>query len=206
MFVRFLRTTGRDIIETAILALLIFLAVRSSVQNFKVEGFSMDPSLGNGEYILVDKVSYSTMGLGPIEKVVPFLNSKDDGYLFAGPKRGDVIVFQSPISKDRDFIKRVIGLPGDTVEVRAGTVVLNGQPLNEDYIVHKGTYNWPVEANGPATVPQDQYFVLGDNRDNSSDSHIWGFLPRANVIGRAWVSYWPFSTIGLAPHHAPHGF
>jgi signal peptidase I len=203
LFVRFLRTTGRDIIETAILALLIFLAVRSTVQNFKVEGFSMDPSLSDGQYILVDKFSYTTMGLGPVEKVIPFIDSKDDGYLFSGPKRGDVIVFKSPISEGRDFIKRVIGLPGDTVEVRAGTVIVNSRPVDEGYVTHKGSYNWPLEGNGPSVVPDDQYFVLGDNRDNSSDSHIWGFLPKDNIIGRAWISYWPFSTIGLAPHHAP---
>ncbi|HWO93530.1 MAG TPA: signal peptidase I [Dehalococcoidia bacterium] len=201
-FSRFMRGAGRDLIETAILALLIFFAVRSAVQNFKVEGFSMDPSLENGEYILVDKVSYGVFDLGPLERFIPFVDSGDDGFLFEGPQRGDVIVFEAPIAEGRDFIKRVIGVPGDQIEVRDGVVYVNGQAIDEPYITHKGSYDWPADGSGPATVPDKHYFVLGDNRDNSSDSHIWGFLPADKVVGRAWVSYWPTSSIGLAPHHA----
>lgn len=199
-----MRGAGRDIVETAILALLLFLAVRSTVQNFKVEGFSMDPSLENGQYILVDKLSYTTRGLGPLEKLIPFVDSDDDGFLFQGPKRGDVIVFEAPIAAGRDFIKRVIAVPGDTVEVRNGAVIVNGKELAEPYLKHPGTYSWPADGSGAATVPPGHYFVLGDNRDNSSDSHIWGFLPKKNVVGRAWLSYWPRSAVGLAPHRSPH--
>lgn len=199
-----MRNAGRDIVETAILALLIFLAVRSTVQNFKVEGYSMDPSLNNGQYILVDKLSYTTVGLGPIGRFVPFINSNDDGFLFQGPQRGDVIVFEAPVAPGRDFIKRVIALPGDTVQVKSGTVFVNGQPLHEPYLTHPGSYTWPIDRTGPVTVPSQQYFVLGDNRDNSSDSHIWGFLPEKNIIGKAWISYWPLPTIGLAPNRAPN--
>ena len=198
-----MRTTGRDIIETAILALLIFMAVRGAVQNFKVEGFSMDPNLANGQYILVDKFSYSTFGLGPLEKVLPFVDSGDDGYLFRGPRRGDVIVFRAPESPGRDFIKRVIGLPGDSIQIKEGAVLINGQRLDEPYITHTGTYSWPTNGSGPVTVPAGFLFVLGDNRDNSSDSHIWGLLPEENIVGRAWVTYWPFSSLGLAPNHNP---
>lgn len=197
---RFFRSTGRDIVETAILALLLFLAVRSSVQNFKVEGLSMYPSLSDGEYILVDKVSYGTFGLGPLERILP-VNSNDDGFLFRGPQRGDVIVFVAPGTEDRDFIKRVMAIPGDTVEIRNGVVIVNGEPIQEPFIERPGSYSWPPNGGGPVTVPSRQYFVLGDNRNNSSDSHIWGFVPADRIIGKALVSYWPFSNLGPAPNH-----
>lgn len=197
---RFFRTDGHDIIETAILALILFLAVRTTVQNFRVEGTSMFPTLTNGEYILVDKLSYSRFSLGPLEQIIPFINSKDDGYLFAGPQRGDVIVFIAPGTTDRDYIKRVMAGQGDTVEVRNGVVVVNGQPQSEPFIQQPATYSWP--ANGqPQIVPEGQYFVLGDNRNHSSDSHVWGFVPADRIIGRALVIYWPRSAIGLAPNY-----
>lgn len=195
-----MRGAGRDFIETAILALLIFLAVRSAVQNFKVEGSSMDPNLVNGEFIIVDKLTYGTFSLGPLEDVIPWVNSDDDGFLFRGPQRGDVIVFRAPIDEQRDFVKRVIAVPGDTVQVQQGVVVLNGKPLTEPYLTHRGSYTWPADGSGPMTIPERQYFVLGDNRDNSSDSHIWGLLPAGNIIGRALISYWPADAFGLSPH------
>lgn len=197
---RFFRTAGQDFIETAILALLLFLAVRTTVQNFKVEGISMFPTLENGEYILVDKLSYSRFSLGPLEQVIPFVNSRDDGYLFAGPQRGDVVVFVAPGTTDRDFIKRIMAVPGETVEIRNGVVLVNGQPLSEPFIANMAAYSWPAGGR-PQTVPQGQYFVLGDNRNNSSDSHVWGYVPADQIIGRALVSYWPRSAIGLAPNY-----
>ena len=160
----------------------------------------MLPTFENGEYILVDKVSYSRFSLGPLEQIIPFVNSKDDGYLFAGPRRGDVVVFIAPGTTDRDFIKRIMAVPGDTVEVRNGVVVVNGQPQSEPFIQQPAAYSWPADGR-PQTVPEDQYFVLGDNRNNSSDSHVWGFVPADSLIGRALVSYWPRSAIGLAPNY-----
>ena len=197
---RFFRTAGHDFIETAILALLLFLAVRTTVQNFRVEGMSMSPTLANGEYILVDKLSYSRFSLGPLERIIPFVNSEDDGYLFTGPERGDVVVFIAPGTTNTDYIKRVIGLPGDTVEVRNGVVLVNRQPLSEPFIDQAALYSWPADGK-PQTVPQGQYFVLGDNRNNSSDSHVWGYVPADQIIGRALVTYWPASDIGLAPNY-----
>lgn len=196
-----MRTTGREIIETAILALLIFMAVRSTVQNFKVEGLSMYPSLNDGQYILVDRLSYSRTGLGPLESILPFLNSDDDGFLFKGPQRGDVVVFRAPGAEERDFIKRIIGVPGDTIEILNGQVIVNGETLKEPFILNHANYTWPLDGRGPVTVPPGQFFVLGDNRTNSSDSHVWGFVPADHIIGKALISYWPFSAIGMAPHH-----
>ena len=191
------RRTARELVETLILALLIFLVVRSAVQNFKVEGSSMDPSLIDGQYLIVNKAIYAHVNLNPLSRVLPFINPGDDPewYVFRQPKRGDVVVFRFPNDPKRDFIKRIIGEPGDTVEVRAGIVYINGQSLDEPYITSRPTYNY-----GPTTVPPKGYFVLGDNRNNSYDSHVWGFVPRENIIGQAWISYWPTDAFGLVPN------
>ena len=188
----------RELAETVILALLIFLLVRAVVQNFQVEGRSMEPTLETSWYLLVNKALYWEINLETVNKFVPFVDPGDDPtrYIFRGPKRGDVIVFrspnQSPGQPERDFIKRVIAVQGETVEVRDCTVFIDGQPLDEPYIFEGPRYTF-----GPETVPPDHYFVLGDNRNNSSDSHSWGMLPKENIIGQAWITYWPFSTFGL---------
>ncbi len=195
---------GRELAETVILALLIFFAVRAVIQNFRVEGSSMEPSLTGQEYLLVNKALYFRVNLDSIHKFVPFVPD-DDGrerHLFRPPRRGDVIVFKYPGDTSRDFIKRVIGVPGETVEVKDGMVLINGSPLKEDYILATPNYTY-----GPKTVPEGHYFVLGDNRRNSFDSHAWGsgcsqqqqcdFVPEENIIGQAWVRYWPFDALGL---------
>jgi len=188
----------REIAETVVLALLIFLLVRSVVQNFQVEGRSMEPTLESSWYLLVNKALYWEINLDTVHKFVPFIEAGDDPtrYVFRGPHRGDVIVFRSPDSRpgepERDFIKRIIAVPGETVEVRDCTVFIDGEPLDEPYIAEAPQYTY-----GPETVPPGHYFVLGDNRNNSSDSHSWGMLPKENIIGRAWLTYWPFGSFGL---------
>ena len=190
----------REVAETIILALLIFLLVRAVVQNFQVEGSSMQPTLQNGWYLLVNKAVYFEINLETVEKFLPFIDPGDDPtrYIFRAPGRGDVVVFrapnQPPGQPERDFIKRIIGEPGETVEVRDHTVFIDGQPLDEPYIQETPNYTF-----GPETVPPDHYFVLGDNRNNSSDSHVpsVGMVPKENIIGQAWLSYWPFSAFGL---------
>jgi signal peptidase I len=123
----------------------------------------MEPTLHNHEYILVEKVSY----------------------WFRSPERGDIVVFRYPGDPSEDYIKRVIGLPGDHVVVHDGHVFVNGHQLTEPYIAA------PPDYTDDRVVAKGDLYVLGDNRDNSSDSHEWGLLPRANIIGRAWVAYWP---------------
>ncbi len=188
----------REMAETIILALLIFLLVRAVVQNFQVEGRSMEPTFESQWYVLVNKALYWEINMETVSKFVPFVDPGDDPmrYLFRGPKRGDVVVFKSPNQPsngpERDFIKRVIALPGETVEVRDCTVFINGEPLDEPYIREKPSY-----TDGPHTVPPDHLYVLGDNRNNSSDSSSWGMLPKENLIGQAWLIYWPFSAFGL---------
>lgn len=199
------RKVGRELAETVILALLIFFAVKAVVQNFRVEGASMEPSMHNDQYLLVNKALYFRFNVDRVHDFLPFIPSSGDGgqhHVFRAPRRGDVIVFKFPLDPSRDFIKRVIGVPGDTVEVRDETVFINGSPLKENYIKDKPNYTY-----APKTVPAGMYYVLGDNRRNSFDSHAWGnscspqqlcdFVPEENIIGQAWVTYWPFDELGF---------
>jgi signal peptidase I len=194
---------ARDLIETVILALLIFVGVRAMVQNFRVEGSSMEGTLHDGQYILVNKAAYFRVDMSFLD-FLPFYDAGDNPvhYIFGGPHRGDVIVFRFPNQTERDFIKRIIGEPGDEVQVKDGLVFINGKALDEQYILERPNYNF-----GPDIVPDGQYFVLGDNRNNSYDSRSWGYVPEDDIVGKAWVSYWPFSDFGLvsSPHIQPLG-
>lgn len=191
----------REIIETLILALVIFVLVRAVVLNFKVDGHSMDYSFDNGEMLLVNRNAYFNLGTSKITGWLPFWDDND--YLFSGPQRGDVIVFNPPIANnDKPFIKRVIGLPGDTVETRNGTVYVNGVALDEPYISDRPSLcNNGSSDCAPVTVPAGQIFVMGDNRTNSEDSRYFGTVPVKNVIGKAWITYWPKDDIGVVPHY-----
>jgi signal peptidase I len=184
-----------EILQTVLLTLVIFMGVRGVVQNFKVDGASMEPTLHSGQYLLINKVSYFRLDSLPeavTERLGVQAAGEEPAYLFGGPERGDIIVFRFPGRPERDFIKRVIGVPGDVIEIDRGRVYVNGDMLQEEYIRTQPTYSVPTQ-----TVPAGQYFVLGDNRPNSSDSHIWGYVPADNVIGKAWVSYWPPEQWGI---------
>jgi signal peptidase I len=182
-----------ELTQTLILAALIFLAVRAMAQNFRVEGSSMEPGLHDGQYLLVNKAIYFKINLDTLAKWLPFLDAGDtpERFLFRPPKRGDVIVFQYPEDPSRDFIKRVIAIPGDTVQEVDGVVSVNGVPLEEPYVAHIDRRSY-----AETIVPEGAYFVLGDNRTNSSDSRAWGFVPEENIIGQAMFSYWPLSDFG----------
>jgi signal peptidase I len=203
-----LKSTLRDIVETLVLTAVIFLLVRAVVQNFKVEGKSMEPTLHNGQYLVINKASYWHLDRDLLSYIVPGAqaasdSSRRDGpaWAFGEPQRGDIVVFRFPRDPSRDFIKRVIAVPGDTVEIRQGRVFVNSQFLDEAYINEAGNYTSPAQKIQPG-----EYFVLGDNRNNSSDSHVWGTVPRDNIIGKAWISYWPLDELGLvskAPTPAP---
>jgi signal peptidase I len=181
-----------ELAQTIALAILIFLLVRAVAQNFRVEGPSMEPGLHNGQYLLVNKAVYFKLDLGTLHKFIPFIDS-DGGeqFLFHAPERGDVIVFRFPRDPSRDFIKRVIGVPGDTISIREGVVTVNGVAIEEPYINGGARGDMPEEV-----VPPGNYFVLGDNRANSSDSRTWGHVPEENIIGKAMLTYWPLSELG----------
>jgi signal peptidase I len=171
----------QEILETLGLAVLLFLVINIISARVRVDGFSMRPTLDDGEFVLINRLAYQ----------------------FGSFQHGDIIVFRPPmypeasffrrllglpnISDDyEDYIKRIVGLPGDTVAIKNRTVYINDIPMSESYIAATPDYS------GEWTVPEGNLFVLGDNRNNSADSHAWGFLPEQNVLGKALVIYWPF--------------
>ena len=201
------RSPVREILETIGLTLLIFLLVRAVVQNFVVDGSSMEPSLYQGQYLLVNKAAYVQWDTNFLPRLNPFQDSPappvNNTYLLGGPQRGDIVVFLAP-HDTRDFIKRVIGLPKETVEVRANQgVFINGQKLVEPYIKEVPNYDWPA-PNASSQIPDGMIFVLGDNRRYSDDSHIFGPIAIDTVAGRAWFQYWPLDHAGPIAHPTYH--
>ena len=195
-----MRALIREHIETVILALVIFLALQFSVQNFRVEGSSMQNTLTEGQYLLVNKIVYLRLDPQTLNTFLPFVSLDEDESLFPfhPPRRGEIIIFRFPGDASRDFVKRVIGVPGDVVEIRSDShVLVNGEELDEPYITlpDRCTKRPNRCARVPVTVPPDSYYVLGDNRSASNDSRSWGMVPAENIIGKTWVSYWPLDQI-----------
>ncbi len=171
----------REVIETIVLTLLMFLVINLAVQNFDVDGHSMEPNLHDQERLMVDKWTY----------------------MFHPPARGDVVVFVAPPQPTLDYVKRIVAIPGDTLTIRNTTVIVDGVTLNEAYINPANQGNPFAEKRiENMVIPPGDYFVLGDNRANSSDSRDWGLLPRNNIIGRAALVYWPLrqDNDGLLPN------
>jgi signal peptidase I len=166
------RSLLREVLETVLLTLIIFLVLNTATGRFQVRGSSMEPTLHDGQYLVIGKLVYW---------VHP-------------PERGDIIVFEPPTNPSDDYIKRIVGLPGEQIEIQGGAVWVDGVLLEEPY-TNPGSYSgaWSLRA--------EEYFVLGDNRNNSSDSHNWGVLPEENVVGKAWLCYWPPERWGLVTHH-----
>lgn len=198
------RSVVKEMLETAIFILLIFFIVRGIVQNFKIEGSSMEPSLHSGQYILVNKLVYFHFDVNEPMRLLPGNDNllPNVVYPFHKPQRGDVVVFEFPNDPSKDYIKRVIGLPGETVEIRDGDVYINNHLLDEPYLQGAPTV---CSANaecgrGPVVVPHNAIFVMGDNRSNSSDSREWSALSLDHVVGKAWVLYYPISDWGVVPH------
>jgi signal peptidase I len=151
------------------LALIVFALLRLVVQNYRIEGPSMQPNLQEGQFLIVNRLAYRT---GEIQ-------------------RGDIVVFEYPAAPQRDLIKRVIGLPGQQLEIVRGQVWINGQPIEEPYVSEPGIYSQTA-----MTIPADHIFVMGDNRNNSNDSRRWGSLPTQSIVGKAIFCYWPPSRWG----------
>ncbi|MDW8327875.1 MAG: signal peptidase I [Anaerolineales bacterium] len=168
----------REVLETIILTIVIYALVNFATGRYRVEGDSMLPTVHPNEYVLLDKLSY----------------------MLRQPKRGEIVVFHYPYDPERDFIKRIIGLPGETISIANGVVTVT-QPdgtrmqLDEPYI------NAPPNYTNTWTVGPDEFFVLGDNRNNSSDSHSWGMLKREFLVGRALLVYWPLPALRAVDHH-----
>jgi signal peptidase I len=158
-----------DVVETLILSIVLFAAINAVSARIRVDGASMEPTLQSGEFVIVNKLAY----------------------LFGEPTTGDVIVFHFPRDQDQEYIKRIIGMPGDRVEIKNGEVYVNDRVLDEDYIAASPVYEDILD------VPGDSLIVLGDNRNNSSDSHNWGPVPLDYVIGKATFVYWPPTEWGV---------
>lgn len=186
----------REAIETIALTLIIFLLVHAVVQNFRVEQHSMEPTLQDGEYILVNKAAYWTLDTSFLVGIASAASPGEPQTVdvFGAPQRGDIVVFKLPQSPSRNLIKRVVGLPGEMVEIKERKVFINGKSLKEPYVVAPPNYYL-----SPRLIPPGHYFLLGDNRNNSYDSHSFGAVPRANIIGKAFLRYWPLEDFGLVP-------
>jgi signal peptidase I len=193
MAATFHKSTLREYTESIVIAVILALFVRTwIVQAFKIPTGSMENNLLIGDHLLVNKFIFGPTASSVGRTLLPVRDIR----------RGDVIVFKYPDEPDRDFIKRVIGLPGETLELRAKKVYIDGQPLDEPYVHFlepasdsQETTSFDVrERYGPVRVPEGQYFVMGDNRDNSQDSRYWGFLPRNYVKGRALMIYWSYES------------
>jgi signal peptidase I len=192
MTTTFRKSTGREYFESIVIAVILALFIRTFVvQAFKIPTGSMENNLLVGDHLLVNKFVFAPTASSVEQRLLPI----DPVH------RGDVVVFKYPEEPERDFIKRVIGLPGETLELRRKVVHINGKPLNEPYVhflvpptpEDQEVASYDVrERYGPVTVPPDHYFVMGDNRDNSQDSRYWGFLPRTYIKGKALMVYWSY--------------
>jgi signal peptidase I len=190
----FKKSVLREYFESIVIAVILALFVRTwVVQAFKIPTGSMENNLLIGDHLLVNKFIFGPTPLAIGRALLPVRQLR----------RGDIVVFKYPDEPDRDFIKRVIGLPGETVELRNKKVYINGQPLDEPYVhfltppssEYQEVTSFDVrERFGPVTVPPTQYFVMGDNRDNSQDSRYWGFLPRSYIKGKALLIYWSYES------------
>ena len=182
----------RDYAEAIIIALLLALVIRAFViQAFKIPSGSMKPTLLVGDHILVNKFIYGVR--------LPYWN--DELLHISQPKRQDIVVFRYPVDPSKDFIKRVIGLPGDTVKIQDKQVLVNDHPLSEPYAVYSDNRILPASAGprdnmGPIEVPPRSLFVMGDNRDESYDSRFWKFVDMADLRGKAFVIYWSWNRDG----------
>jgi signal peptidase I len=187
------KSTIREYFESIVIAVILALFVRTwVVQAFKIPTGSMENNLLIGDHLLVNKFVFAPAATGAEHALLPMRDIH----------RGDVVVFKYPDEPERDFIKRVIGLPGETLELRNKKVYINGQPLDEPYVhfLEPASESQEVtsfdvrERYGPVHVPEGQYFVMGDNRDNSQDSRYWGFLPKHYIKGKALMIYWSYES------------
>ena len=183
---------GREVIEAVLLAVVVFMLLQTTVRNFKVDGSSMDPTLENGQYLLVNRLVYLRIEMDRFSNIVPFWQAEEDSVRYAihPPERGEVIVFEFPDKNEsnprKDFVKRVIGLPGETIEVKDGVPFVDSVALEESYLATKDHSNGRKVELGAG-----EYYVMGDNRGHSNDSRSWGAVPEENLRGKVWMIYWP---------------
>ena len=174
------KTFAKEVLQTLLLTAVIFFGTRLAVQNYRVEGSSMYGTLHHSEFVLVNKLAY----------------------VRSEPRHGDIIVFNYPEDPSEQFVKRIIAIPGDSIEIRQGNVYVNGGKITEPYVNRGSQVAGFVDRDELSlrTVPEGAYFVMGDNRRGSRDSREWGFLPRKFIVGKVWVAYWPPEDLGVIEH------
>jgi signal peptidase I len=178
------------VISFAVTLLVALFTSSTLIGNFRVEGTSMEPTFQSGEMLFLDRAAYFRADELPAAALFGGTGGAGPRYLFGGPRRGDVAVFHAPTQSPADYLKRIIALPGDTIVISAGQVLVNGERLDEPYVRFPATYTYPTDGQ-PEQVPQGYYFVLGDNRPDSFDSHLGWLVSADALVGRAWVRYWP---------------
>jgi len=183
-----------EMVQILVLALLMVMVIRNFIHNYRIDGISMEPNFHDRQFLIVNRYAYCP----GIHIEIPVVNVSlfEKTWCTRTPTRGDVVIFEYPRDPSRDFIKRVIGRPGETVEVRNGQVYVDGVLMPEPFGPNPGSYNAP-----PLTVGPDEVYVMGDNRNNSSDSHLWGPLKLDHIIGKALVSYWPPKYWSIVPQY-----
>ena len=187
-----------EALETLLLGVGAFLLLQASVQNFRVQGESMDPTLAHQQHLLVSKLAYAVVPFQSALAATTGTPADDPAYLFGPPQRGDIVVFHLADRAKADLVKRVVGLPGETVELRDGRVYVDGNVLEEPYLTGHDDADHPAE-----TVPPGHYFVLGDNRAVSFDSRSMGPISRDAIVGKAWISYWPLDRLDILDSDTP---
>ena len=189
---------AREILEAVLLALVALVVLQGTVRNFKVEGSSMSPTLEGGQYLVVDQLSYFQLDVDRLSRIVPFWDASgtDPKFAFDPPTRGEIIVFRYPEDPSKDFVKRVVGLPGEKVEVRSGIVHIDDIAMREPYL-----HRTDRSSARAITLREKEYYVIGDNRRNSNDSRAWGVVPEANIVGKVWLVYWPWDDVHIVDSH-----
>jgi len=192
-----MKSLFREILDALVLSLVVFLLIQVTIQNFKVEGASMYPTLKSGQYVLVNKLAYANLDQVRLSRLIPFWNVTNvkDNRNLRSPARGEIIVFRfpdhNPDNRKRDFVKRVIAVPGDKIAIISGVVWVNDKSIQEGYLEYRDTFNMDERI-----LKETDYFVLGDNRTGSNDSRAWGPVPEVNILGKVWSVYWPLTDWG----------
>ncbi len=187
-----MRRSVLDIIKALALAAAFFFVVQSVLQNYQVLGQSMEPNLHSGQHVIVNKAAYMSVDVDRLSKFIPFYDV-DEGsemHLLGEPQRGDVVVVRSPQESGKRLVKRIVALPGDSLEIEGGTIRINGESISEPYVLGN------TRDRDKSTIPEGHYFVLGDNRTRSNDSNNFGPIHESQIIGKAWLVYWPLGDFG----------
>ena len=189
---RCMQSILRESIETIALAAFLALLIQSAAQNYRVEGPSMLPGLENFDRVLVNRLAYTEVDAERFTRWIPWMDA-EEGEVWrplGEPGYGDVVVFRWPRDESQSFVKRIIGLPGDRIRIERGSVYRNGELLDEPYVVNRSS-----ETIAERVVREGEYYALGDNRAQSDDSRNWGGVPRENVVGEVWLTYWPLNRV-----------